>query len=323
MLVPVQLMKESALSSTSDGDQLEFAELFLSTLADGHELLEPRENQVSLLFSAYRWLWTDLPHRDRADSSFFIAISRLISAEPPSGSYRAGLSRLSVTHNGNASFIPPPPEFIEKCMEEFDRFCADKPRPTPFLVKAALAQAQLEMIQPFEVGNSRIARMTMLVALRESRTLSEPLFCPSYAFSINPRAYFEALNGIRNFGEWEEWLSYFAQSVKLSADHSFESVCRLVELVRRDADSVIALGRPAESALKIFFAMVSQPVATSNWLVERTGLTPATVNKSLVHLGDCGIVSEITSRKRNRIFCYRPLIDEACRGTNLRATKLD
>ena len=35
-----------------------------------------------------------------------------------------------------------------------------------------------------------------------------------------------------------------------------------------------------------------------------TGLTPATVNKSLVHLTRIGVVGEITNRQRGRVFSY-------------------
>ena len=51
--------------------------------------------------------------------------------------------------------------------------------------------------------------------------------------------------------------------------------------------------------------MQKQPLATSAALVKSTGLTPATVNKSLSHLGDLGIVAELTRRQRDRVFSYR------------------
>jgi predicted transcriptional regulator len=50
--------------------------------------------------------------------------------------------------------------------------------------------------------------------------------------------------------------------------------------------------------------LMEHPIATSNWLVEKTGLTPATVNKALGHLEQLGIVKERTARKRNRLFSY-------------------
>ncbi len=46
------------------------------------------------------------------------------------------------------------------------------------------------------------------------------------------------------------------------------------------------------------------PVTTSGTLVERTRLTPPTVNKALERLTRLGIVRQFTARKRNRLFRY-------------------
>jgi Fic family protein len=48
-------------------------------------------------------------------------------------------------------------------------------------------------------------------------------------------------------------------------------------------------------------------------MVEATGLTAATVNKSLVHLEGAGVVVELTNRQRGCVFAYRRYVyvDEA------------
>jgi Fic family protein len=38
--------------------------------------------------------------------------------------------------------------------------------------------------------------------------------------------------------------------------------------------------------------------------VEKTSITPATVNKCMVHLERLGMIRELASRKRNRVFSY-------------------
>ncbi len=54
---------------------------------------------------------------------------------------------------------------------------------------------------------------------------------------------------------------------------------------------------------------MERPITTSGWLVEKTGITPATVNKCLVHLGRLDILGELTSRKRNRLFSDTGSVD--------------
>mgnify|MGYP004001157023 FL=1 len=60
---------------------------------------------------------------------------------------------------------------------------------------------------------------------------------------------------------------------------------------------------------------MERPIATSKGLVEKTGLTPATVNKSLRHLEQLGIVDEMTAQKRNRLFQYRAYVAVINQGT--------
>jgi Fic family protein len=62
---------------------------------------------------------------------------------------------------------------------------------------------------------------------------------------------------------------------------------------------------------------MEHPIATSGSLVKKTGITPATVNKALGHLEQLGIVKELTSQKRNRLFSYVDYIELLSRGTEL------
>jgi hypothetical protein len=62
---------------------------------------------------------------------------------------------------------------------------------------------------------------------------------------------------------------------------------------------------------------MEHPLATSHWLVEKTGLTAATVNKSLANLEQLDIVRELTAQKRNRLFSYHGYVEIMNRGTEL------
>ncbi len=48
--------------------------------------------------------------------------------------------------------------------------------------------------------------------------------------------------------------------------------------------------------------------------VKATGLTAATVNKSLAHLERAGVVGELTSRRRGRVFAYLRYVHELSAG---------
>ena len=91
----------------------------------------------------------------------------------------------------------------------------------------------------------------------------------------------------------------------MSATQAVDTAEALLALVNRDRDRIASLGRATSSALAVHQALQRQPLATSAAMVKATGLTAATVNKSLAHLRELEIVSELTKRQRGRIFSYR------------------
>ncbi len=75
-----------------------------------------------------------------------------------------------------------------------------------------------------------------------------------------------------------------------------ETAQQLLDLSNQDRDKISGLGRAAASTLQIHRALMEYPIATSGSLVEKTGITPATVNKGLGHQEQLGIVKELTAR---------------------------
>lgn len=62
---------------------------------------------------------------------------------------------------------------------------------------------------------------------------------------------------------------------------------------------------------------MERPIATAGWLVKKTAISPATANKCLGHLERLGIVRELTTQKRNRLFSYRGYVEIMSQGTEL------
>jgi hypothetical protein len=64
-----------------------------------------------------------------------------------------------------------------------------------------------------------------------------------------------------------------------------------------------ALGAARRAALQ------RQSIATAASLAAATGLTPATVNKSLAHLERIRVVAQLTRKQRGRVFSYARYAD--------------
>jgi len=203
------------------------------------------------------------------------------------------------------------------CLGKLELFLHDQPEPTPALLKAALAHVQFETIHPFLDGNGRLGRLLITLLLCEQKMLREPMLYLSLYFKTHRQYYYELLNEIRLSGNWEAWLDFFAEAVIVTATQAVDTARQLVDLANEDRDSISGLGRAAASSLRVHQTLMGCPITASKVLVEKTGITAATVNKSIEHLQRLGIVRELTSRKRNRVFSYTGYLEIMNQGTEL------
>ena len=198
-----------------------------------------------------------------------------------------------------------------------EMFLHDKPEPTPALLKAALTHVQFETIHPFLDGNGRLGRLLITLLLCEQKILGKPLLCLSLYFKTHRQYYYELLNKVRLNGDWEAWLHFIGEAVVATATQAVDTSRQLIDLANDDRDHISGLGRAAGSIMQVHRAMIERPITDSGWLVKKTGITPATVNKCLSHLERLEIVKELTSRKRNRVFSYAGYLEILNQGTEL------
>jgi Fic family protein len=322
LFLSMYVRKEAVLSSMIEGTQSSLSDLLLFELNQepGVPLDDVREvsNYVAALDHGLRLLKDGLPlslRLFREIHGMLLAKGRGSNQTP--GEFRRSQNWIGGTRPGNAAFVPPPAEEVPECMSKLELFLHDQPEPTPVLLKAALAHVQFETIHPFLDGNGRLGRLLITLLLCEQKVLREPMLYLSLYFKTHRRYYYELLNNVRLTGDWEAWLDFFAEAVAVTATQVVETAQQLLDLSNRDRDKISGLGRAAASTLRVHRALMEHPIATSSSLVEKTGITPATVNKALGQLEQLGIVKELTARKRNRLFSYAGYIEIMSRGTEL------
>ena len=133
------------------------------------------------------------------------------SAKQP-GEFRRSQNWIGGTRPGNARFVPPPPEEVEPCMGELERFLDSETSGLPVLLRAALAHVQFETIHPFLDGNGRLGRLLIALLLHHGGLLSEPLLFLSLFFKENRPAYYGLLDRVRSTGDWEAWVEKSGRS---------------------------------------------------------------------------------------------------------------
>jgi Fic family protein len=316
--------KEAVLSSMIEGTQSSLADLLLFEIDEEPGVPLEDAAEVSRYVAALGHGLTRLRGGFPLSLRLLREVHKVLVGDGRGGTLKPGEFRRSQvwiggTRPGNAVFVPPPANELTECLKPFERFLHDPPEVTPPLVKAALAHVQFETIHPFLDGNGRVGRLLIALQLADDGLLREPLLYISLHFKQHRQTYYELLNRIRETGDWEAWLEFFADAVHASATDAARAARRLLELASADAARIEKLGRVSGSALAIHRALQRQPIATAASLSASTGLTAATVNKSLVHLETLDIVRELTSKLRGRVFSYAKYTGILSEGMDLPA----
>jgi len=312
--------KEAVLSSQIEGTRSSLSDLLLFEIqeAPGAPFEDVREvsSYVRALEHGVRRIREGFPLSNR----LFREIHAELLAEGRGREKRPGRFRTSQNWIGGprpglAEFVPPPPERVQECMADLERFLHDRPQRTPTLLKAALSHVQFETIHPFLDGNGRVGRLLIPLLMVSEGVLQEPLLYLRLYLKAHRSTYYELLQRVRTEGDWEAWLSFFVRGVRETADQAVDAARELGRVFVEDRARIEQIGRAAGSALRVHHALQQHPIQTVAVAAERTGLTIPTVTTALTHLERAGIVRELTGKRRHRVYGYDRYLQVLSEGT--------
>ena len=312
--------KEAVLSSQIEGTQSTLSDLLRFELeeAPGVPLEDVVEvsNYVAALDHGLRRLNEGFPLCNRLVREIHaVLLSRGRGSGKAPGEFRRSQNWIGGTRPANAHFVPPPHTAVPDCMTALERFYrADDGM--PFLVRAGLAHVQFETIHPFLDCNGRVGRLLITLLLCNAGVLRQPLLYLSLYLKQHRSDYYDLLNRVRRAGDWEEWLAFFLEGVRITADGAVATSRRLMELFAADR-TVIAhhAGRRAGSVLRVHDALKAQPILSLRQACIRTGLSFPTAAAAMQSLSEHGIAREGTGRPRNRLFVYDRYLSVLDEGT--------
>lgn len=312
--------KEAVLSSQIEGTQSSLADLMLHEAGGvpGAPVSDVREtsNAVAALNHGVERLRGGFPLANRLMREMharLLASGRGAAMMP--GEFRRSQNWIGGSRPGNAAFVPPPPNHVQECMADLERFIHATDDGLPVLVKAGLAHVQFETIHPFLDGNGRLGRLLITLMLCDAGLLREPLLYLSLYFKSHRSMYYQLLNDIRHTGDWEAWLRFFLEGVREVAEGAFATARSASETIREDRTRIGRQGRRAGSALRVHHSLVERPVGGIRHLARRTGLSAPTVAAVLRLLEELDIVREMTGRQRGKIFAYERYLAVLREGT--------
>ena len=301
--------REAVLSSRIEGMQSTLSDLLRFELGNvSGTLLEDVvevSNHVAALEHGLRRLEDGFPLCNRLIREMHaVLLSRGRGSGKAPGEFRRSQNWIGGTRPGAARFVPPPPSAVPECMAHLERFLHGDDG-MPHLVRAGLAHVQFETIHPFLDGNGRVGRLLVTLLLRDARMLHQPLLYLSQFFYQRRNEYYDLLDHVRHAGNWEEWLAFFLEGVRVTAESGTTTSGHLVEAFASDRAAIEqGAGRRAGSALRVHEALKARPVLSLSRVCELTGLSFPTAASAMHTLVERGIARELTGRPRNRLFAY-------------------
>ncbi|MYD92132.1 MAG: Fic family protein [Chloroflexi bacterium] len=314
--------KEAVLSSQIEGTQSSLSDLLLFELEQAPgvpqndlDLVEV-SNYVAALEHGLARLRGDFPLSNRLLREIHgVLLARGRGSDKDPGEFRRSQNWIGGTRPGNARFVPPPHTHVPDCMTAFERFLHADNDGLPLVVRAGLAHVQFETIHPFLDGNGRVGRLLITFLLHHGGALREPLLYLSLYFKQHREAYYDLLDLVRRTGDWEAWLAFYLEGIRHVATEAVASVERLERMFRADRARIEEVGRRASSAIRVHEALKAQPVQTLASVAEGTGLSFSGASAAMRLLVQLGIASELTGRRRNRLFAYDRYLAELIVGT--------
>lgn len=300
--------KEAVLSSQIEGTQSSLSDLLLFELEEApgvpvEDVVEV-SNYVAAMEHGLGRLREGFPLSNRLLREIHgVLLARGRGREKDPGEFRRSQNWIGGSRPGNAAFVPPPPQVVQDCMSDLERFLhADED--VPVVIRAALAHVQFETIHPFLDGNGRVGRLLVTLLLCHAEVLKAPLLYLSLYLKENREEYYHLLDRVRQDGDWEAWLAFFLEGVRQTAEGAVSTARRLVALFQEDRDRIQARGRAAGSALRVHDVLKQRPITSLQEIRRRAGLSFPAASDAMALLMELGVVRELTGKKRNRVFGY-------------------
>ncbi|MEG1825700.1 MAG: Fic family protein [Gordonibacter sp.] len=209
----------------------------------------------------------------------------------------------------------PEPEELPSLVEDLCAF-ANKDAYAP-IGQAAIAHFQFESIKPFKSGLDKTGRL-MCHAIMRKRGLMRSVVAPiglepaidtkSHAESLLPYNFGLAAGERERLQLVDRWADFCAWSAEVSAKVTDVHLNAVLALRERWVEE---LGRPSKgSASEALIGLLpGLPVLTVKQAVALTGKSVSSVNDAFARLEAAGIIREIDSAQRSRVFVAPRAVD--------------
>ncbi len=222
------------------------------------------------------------------------------------GEFRTTQNWIGATDLDHARFVPPPPNVLNECLADLERYINGEDG-QDILIRCALLHYQFETIHPFPDGNGRVGRLLIPLYLKASKLMPQPLLYLNPYFERNHDAYIDLMFAVSAQGAWDNWINFFLQGVSEQSADTILRVERLQDLQREYRTRLQETQRSA-SALQLMEALFDRPATTIPAAQALLDLTYRAAQSNVEKLRDAGILFELPHDERPRFFVARDII---------------
>lgn len=203
-----------------------------------------------------------------------------------------------------ADFIPPHADRVAGLIDDLVEFAARDD--IPVLAHAALVHAQFETIHPFLDGNGRTGRAIMHTLLR-GRGLTRHSTVPvSSGLLRDTSAYFSALTAYRE-GDPDRIVIQASAAASNAVVNGRRLAADMTSI--RDAARSLLHARSDSAVWPLVDLFMRQPVLTGERAARELGITPRAARSALDLLTETGVVTLVTSARRDRVWQAPTVLD--------------
>lgn len=294
----LMLLKESCFNKMIDIPSIDFRSVLLNR---GFGKLD---DDVNNIVSAYqRVLGTNI-HKANCNDIARCALHGSESKQKVST--RATPMFLSKSISNYRQYNPTAPADINRSMNDINRYIElDGIDP---IIKAAMHHYQFEMVHPYERYNGVVGRILIYKVLHDAGLNGVRYASLSECLYHRKAEYFEKLGLTQKNGTYSAWIDFFIRAIGESAQNGIDLAKSYIDLIRSDNEQLSTYRDKKRHIVDIYGHFKKTVVSSIGQASEQLNLSFNAVSREVEILQSLGILTQVTSKSRNRLFSHAGLM---------------
>ena len=325
LITRIAARTEAVGTSAIEGTFAELADLYTTDALPSDEGARQAPPQVVEVLNyaraaeeAYSWI-SERP----ITISMLSALQQEIVRDTESDGPEAGALRTTQVFVGardrpirQAHYVPPPPgDQLRSLLEHWVGWLTD-PVATerlPLLAWVAMAHFQFEAIHPYTDGNGRLGRLVVVLQMLREGALRHPVISISSWLHNSGAAYREELGAVGRTGDWDAWITFFAQAIASAARADRDRIGRVAQLRDEIAATVRQHLPRAALAREIAEGLIDFPVLSVGSAHRRYGRSEQANRAAINQLIGAGLLEQYGDADYRRLY-WSPRVFQAIAG---------